>query len=657
MLKIYLGDLVYDTISTNYVVPLNVAYIAAYVKQKYAGEVDITIFKYPKDLEEALHNNPPDALGLSHYSWNAMLDVLFIKMAKRLNPNVITVMGGPHIRTDSHSIRTYLSTHTALDHYILYEGEEPFANLVGEIISGNSQANIPGCACIQADQLVFTPTAAPSKSKEIDLPSPYLSGWLDPFLADANMIPLLETNRGCPFGCVYCTWGISALSKVRQRSIEVVFKEIKYVAENSVGQVEWIFCDANFGILPRDIEVAKKIREIIDTYGYPVNVTVWHSKNTSARNLEIAETLDSKRGYIAIQSADPVVLQNSGRGQGNFSYYTEQIDFYKNKNLDVFTDILIGLPGESAQSHLNTLMSAFDMGFDSIHSLNIRMLPGSKYETDEYRKKYEVKTKYRPILGAYGIFDKQIVFEIEESVRATKDMTEKQLNGFKLLHWLIYFVWNMGYFKPVLKLGQMHGVNPGRVLLAVTQSKNPILREFFDRMRTESIDEWFDTPQEMIQFYKVRENFDSLVKNFRKLNFLYLALAYQDTMITGALREEILEILRSELEGEAKKSLNKLADLSDKIICKELLEGEFITRASYPSSIVSTVISNLSLENAGNVELEISRPKKHVDFSHYHLIRNGKKDLSLANISLFFENGGMDTLKNELRIIKKCPTL
>lgn len=655
MLKIYLGDLVYDTISTNHVVPLNVAYIAAYVKQKYPDEVDITIFKYPKVLEEALRNNPPDILGLSHYSWNAMLDALFIKMAKRLNPNVVTVMGGPHIRTDPQGIRTYLSTHTALDYYILYEGEEPFANLVGEIINGNSRPNVPGCASIQSGQLVFTPIPVSSKSKEVDLPSPYLSGWLDPFLADANMIPLLESNRGCPFGCVYCTWGISALSKVRQHSIKVVFKEIKYVAENSVGQAGWMFCDANFGILPRDVEIAKKMRETMDIHGYPTNVIVWHSKNTSARNLEIAEILDDRLGLgcIAIQSADPVVLENSGRGRINFSSYAEQINFYKNKNMEVITDILTALPGESAQSHLNTLTTAFDMGFDSIDPYEIRMLPGSKYETDEYRKKYEVKTKYRPILGAYGIFDGQIVFEIEESVRATKDMTEKQLNGFKVLHWLIYFAWNMGYFKAMLKLGQMHGINPGRLLLAVTQSKSPILKNFFDRMKTEAMNEWFDTPQEMIQFYKLRENFDSLVKKFRKLNFLYLALAYQDTKVIGALREEILGILGSELEGEAKKNLSKLADFSDKIVCKDLLEGEFITRASYPSSIVSTVISNLNVGNAENVELEISRPKKHVDFSRYHLMRDGKKDLSPANIALFLEIGGVHTLKNKLRVIKR----
>ena len=130
MLKIYLGDLVYDTINTNYVVPLNVAYIAAYVKQRYPGEVDITIFKYPKDLENALRTNPPDILGLSNYSWNTRLDVLFLKMAKRLNPNVVTVMGGPQIRTDPDGVQSYLKTNPDLDYYVLREGEEPFADLL-----------------------------------------------------------------------------------------------------------------------------------------------------------------------------------------------------------------------------------------------------------------------------------------------------------------------------------------------------------------------------------------------------------------------------------------------------------------------------------------------------------------------------------------------
>ena len=53
--------------------------------------------------------------------------------------------------------------------------------------------------------------------------------------------------------------GAAALSKVRVRPLEQVYDEIEYIANNSAGQTSWIFCDANFGILPRDIDIAKKL--------------------------------------------------------------------------------------------------------------------------------------------------------------------------------------------------------------------------------------------------------------------------------------------------------------------------------------------------------------------------------------------------------------
>jgi len=109
MLKIYLADLVYDTVKTNYVVPLNIAYIAAYLQEQHPTSVDITLFKYPKELEIAINLSPPDLIGLSNYSWNERLSHLFFKMVKKLNPNVVTVMGGPNIRTDTAGIQTYLS--------------------------------------------------------------------------------------------------------------------------------------------------------------------------------------------------------------------------------------------------------------------------------------------------------------------------------------------------------------------------------------------------------------------------------------------------------------------------------------------------------------------------------------------------------------------
>lgn len=80
MLKIYLGDLVYDTVKTNYVVPLGSGYLAAMLNDRFPGETEIAIFKYPKNLGKALNDSPSDSLALSNYSWNTNLNKLFLKM-------------------------------------------------------------------------------------------------------------------------------------------------------------------------------------------------------------------------------------------------------------------------------------------------------------------------------------------------------------------------------------------------------------------------------------------------------------------------------------------------------------------------------------------------------------------------------------------------
>lgn len=654
-LKIFLADLIYDTIKTNYVVPLNVACLASCIKERYGSDVDITIFKYPKDLENKLLHEQPNILGLSNYSWNTRLNDVFINMVKRLNPSTVTVMGGPNIRIEPQGIKKYLKNHPLLDYYILYEGEIPFTDLIGNIINNNKQFVPDGCATVIDGEFIYKPINHFEKPGEINYPSPYLTGLLDRFLADVNMIPLLETNRGCPYGCVYCAWGIAALSRVYLKPMEVVREEINYIASKSARQPHWIFCDANFGLFPRDVEIAKVIREVADSNGFPLHVAVDYSKNTSERNIEISNILGSLMdGYIAIQSSDQVVLNNIGRGQININDMKKHINYYKDQGRETITDILIGLPGEDAKSHLTTLADAFNIGFDTIPPMNIRMLPGSKYDTKEYREKYQVKTKYRPIFGAYGIYDNQLVFEFEESIRATKDMSEVELNNFKVIHWLIYFAWNIGIFKPILQLGQKYDINPARVLNILSRSENPILKSTFDCMKKEAMDEWFNTPQEIIKFYNQRENFVKLVKNFVKLNNFFIALFYQDQKVIQALEAELVKIIKEEL-NKKKISIHSLiqdvSKLSHELICRDLLEDNVRFRKKYPGEIVSIVVNNPKLAEKELVEIEIYRPEKYISLSNFHLRPNGKKDFSSQNFTRFLEIADSDILRNKIRVI------
>ncbi|MDO8592394.1 MAG: cobalamin-dependent protein [bacterium] len=650
MLKIYLADLVYDTIKTNYTVPLNIAYIAALLEKRFSKQVKIILFKYPKELEKAISKDPPDIIGLSHYSWNSRLSLLFVNMVKRLNPKVITVMGGPNIRTEPSGIKAFLKANPNLDYYIMFEGEESFADLVGGILNGKVRPTPNSCATIIGGKLIYSPVDFIKKPKEIDLPSPYLTGWLNKFLKDPNMIPLLETNRGCPFGCLYCAWGVTTLSKVRLRDLSVIKKEIEYVAENSAGQVKWIFCDANFGLFDRDVEIAKIIRNVMDKKGFPVLLDLYHSKNTSERNIEIAKIIKTQSGYIAIQSSDPCVLKCCGRGGINMDHIKAQIKYYKDNNMEVGTDILIGLPGESVKNHLTSLKDSFDIGFDDIRPYNIRLLPGSKYEDDTRRKEYAIKTKFRPIFGAYGIYDEKIVFEIEESVRATKDMSEKELNNFKIHHWLIYFAWNVGMFKPILKFAQKRGANPGEVLDKLAHSKDPSIKRIFDYMKNKSMEEWFNTKEDMIKFYKSRRNYDKLVNEFVKLNFLYIALVYKDAGILTSIQNELVRILREEyrIGGIL---FDKTLDLTEKLACKDLLQGDTSKRVKYPGEVVSLIINNPELLKKQSVEVEIYRPKKYDSLCRFYLMPNGKKDISLKNFTRFLENDGMFTLRNKIRLV------
>jgi len=77
----------------------------------------------------------------------------------------------------------------------------------------------------------------------------------------------LETNRGCPYGCTFCDWGASTMAKIRPIAMERVLEEIDYAGKHRISSI--FVCDANFGILKRDAEIAEHIARVSRSTGYP----------------------------------------------------------------------------------------------------------------------------------------------------------------------------------------------------------------------------------------------------------------------------------------------------------------------------------------------------------------------------------------------------
>lgn len=221
-MHIYLADLVHDYVPGNYVVPLNIGLVGSYLKHNFGTEVDVRLFKSPGTLIEALRKEAaPHILAFSNYSWNQELNASVARKARKLFPDVIIVGGGPHIRTTPQGIAEHLQRHREVDYYCMFEGEYPMGRLVqhflekGGLLRGNDcDKTLVSVAYLNQDRLIYSPPET-QKRDILDIPSPYLNGMLDDYLSSPQWVPLFETNRGCPFHCTFCVWGIAAMDKVR----------------------------------------------------------------------------------------------------------------------------------------------------------------------------------------------------------------------------------------------------------------------------------------------------------------------------------------------------------------------------------------------------------------------------------------------------------
>ena len=63
-----------------------------------------------------------------------------------------------------------------------------------------------------------------------DIPSPYLNGMLDAYGEAVEGTAIIETNRGCPYGCTFCDWGSATLSRIRKFDLDRVFAELEWCA-------------------------------------------------------------------------------------------------------------------------------------------------------------------------------------------------------------------------------------------------------------------------------------------------------------------------------------------------------------------------------------------------------------------------------------------
>ena len=436
--------------------PLSVGVLQAYAQKHLAGperyEFLLPIYsRIPVDeaVEELLDAH---VVFFSTYVWNFRISLEVAKKLKRYRPETLIVFGGPHVPD---RIEGFMKQHLFVDIVCHGEGEQVAASLLENCIS-KIWDKIPSISFLGKDgSLVQNPRGTRIRDFST-LPSPYLAGVFAPLMKshpEEHWIALWETNRGCPFSCTFCDWGSAIQSKVYPFDIERIFKEVEWFAAH---KIEFVFCcDANFGILPRDVDIASYVAEIKRKFGYPHALSVQNTKNATERAYKTQKILAgaglNKGVDIALQSLDPNTLKSIKRGNISTETYQELQRRFTRDNIETYTDLILGLPGETYESFTNAVSKIIENGqHNRIQFNNLSILPNAEMGDPDYQKQYGMVTVETKIINVHGSLSEseEEVYETQQLVIATGAMPKGDWVRTRTFSWMVALL----HFDKILQI-------------------------------------------------------------------------------------------------------------------------------------------------------------------------------------------------------------
>lgn len=398
--------------SEHHSIPMGLAYIAA-VLEKEGIEVQVQDFLVatysPEKSARKIAEYAPEIVGINSVTLNYPIASKILHDCKRLDGNIVTVIGGPHV---SFTPRETLEEAPWIDVVVMGEGEYTML----EIAQGKELRDIDGIAFRENNRTIVNKPRQWIENLD-ELPHPARGLFpLSKYRALLNKCGLI-TSRGCPFNCIFCVGHKMVGKRARFRNPKLIVDEIEEILNNGFKAINIV--DDLFTINRKHVYA---VCDEIMTRKLKFDWTVFSRVDTVNREL-LARMKEAGCYFICygVESGNKQIL-DTAKKKITPQKTKEAVKLSKEAGIRPLASFIIGLPGETKETLHQTVDFAKELGTDYGFHL-LAPFPG---------------TEVRDKANEYGIrilTDDWLKYDANQAIVKTDGVTAQDLNEVDREYW------------------------------------------------------------------------------------------------------------------------------------------------------------------------------------------------------------------------------